>query len=398
MNQTIKNNIQNSFHIWRAELSHIFKDVGVILFFFVVPLTYPILYGIIYNTETVRDVPLVIVDQSKTSASREFARKIDASPDVMIVAYAVNMDEAIHMVNKKKAYGILVIPYEFSKNIHIGKRTSTTLYCDMSSLLHYKAFLLAATEASFEIGKEIQMRGMPSISQKIDKITSNPVLYESVALYNPQNGFASFLLPAILILVIQQTLLLGISMLAGTSRERNNLGFLIPSNEKYHGTFRIIFGKSLAYLTIYMLVGFWALKIVPHIFNLPQIAPFATILLFFLPFTLACIFFSMTISCFMKSREIPMMVIVFTSVPLLFISGISWPGIAIPDFWKWISHLFPSTFGIQGFIKLNSMGTELSMASLEYKILWIQTGFYFFTTFFLYRHQVAKRSQRQLQE
>ena len=131
-------------------------------------------------------------------------------------------------MDAKEAYGILYFPSEFSKNIHKGKQATVSLYCDMSALLFYKAFLLATTEVSLEIGKELRAQNNPSSTIEQEKITINPIPYESVALFNSQNGFASFLVPAILILVIQQTLILGIGMLGGTAREKNRFHSLVP--------------------------------------------------------------------------------------------------------------------------------------------------------------------------
>ena len=75
-----------------------------------------------------------------------------------------------------------------------------------------------------------------------------------------------------------------------------------------------------------------------------------------------------------------MLLFVFTSVPLLFLSGISWPGAACLGFLEvLLVHLFPSTFGINGYVRINSMGATLNEVSFEYQALWIQTGFYFTT-------------------
>ena len=84
-----------------------------------------------------------------------------------------------------------------------------------------------------------------------------------------------------------------------------------------------------------------------------------------------------------------MMIYVFTSVPLLFISGISWPGTAIPKFWEVVSWLFPSTFGINGFVRINNMGATLPDVTTEYHALWLQAGIYFLTTCIVYRRQIT---------
>ena len=374
----IKEGLIDSFIIWRQELKNIFKDVGVIIFFIVVPLLYPVLYGLIYNPETIKEVPLIVVDESHSSLAREFVRKIDATGDVSVYAFAANMDEAKKWMDEKKAYGILRIPVEFSKNIYRGDQSTVSLYIDMSGMLFYKAILLATTEASFEMGNVIHIEE-----------TVAPIVYEAVSLYNPQSGFAAFLVPAILVLVIQQTLLLGVGMLTATTREKNG-NQLIPKNLPYVGTHRIVYGKALAYFTVYIFISIWAFVIVPRLFDLPQIAQYKNVLLFMLPYLFSCIFFSMIIASFIRGREMPMMIFVFTSLIFLFISGISWPASAVPDFWKYFSYLFSSTFGIQGFVKLNSMGASLSEVKFEYQMLWLQAGIYFLITFLIYRHNVMK--------
>ena len=386
----IKEGILDTFFIWKDELKNVFKDSGVMIFFFLVPFIYPLLYAFIYNNEVVHNAKMVVVDQSDSYLSREYIRKVDATADVKVVAVCSDMEEAKRMMDAKEAYGILYFPSEFSKNIHKGKQATVSLYCDMSALLFYKAFLLATTEVSLEIGKELRAQNNPSSTIEQEKITINPIPYESVALFNSQNGFASFLVPAILILVIQQTLILGIGMLGGTAREKNRFHSLVPISRHFNGTLRIVFGKSLTYILLYIVVCIWALGVVPKLFSLPQVGEPWTVMLFVLPYLFASIFLSMTLSGFMTSRESPMLVFVFTSVILLFISGVSWPKEAIPPFWKAIGYLFPSTPGIQGFIRIHTAGASLNEVAHEYRTLWIQAGIYFITACIIYRYQIMR--------
>ena len=386
----IKEGILDTFFIWKDELKNVFKDSGVMIFFFLVPFIYPLLYAFIYNNEVVHNAKMVVVDQSDSYLSREYIRYVDATADVKVVAVCSDMEEAKRMMDAKEAYGILYFPSEFSKNIHKGKQATVSLYCDMSALLFYKAFLLATTEVSLEIGKELRAQNNPSSTIEQEKITINPIPYESVALFNSQNGFASFLVPAILILVIQQTLILGIGMLGGTAREKNRFHSLVPVSRHFNGTLRIVFGKSLTYILLYVVVCIWALAVVPKLFSLPQVGEPWTVMLFVLPYLFASIFLSMTLSGFMTSRESPMLVFVFTSVILLFISGVSWPKEAIPPFWKAIGYLFPSTPGIQGFIRINTAGASLNEVAHEYRTLWIQAGIYFITACIIYRYQIMR--------
>ena len=96
---------------------------------------------------------------------------------------------------------------------------------------------------------------------------------------------------------------------------------------------------------------------------------------------------AMTASIAIRTRETCMLLFVFTSVPLLFLSGISWPGAAMPEFWRYFSYIFPSTFGINGYVRINSMGATLNEVAFEYQALWIQTGIYFLTTCLVYQRK-----------
>ena len=388
--QKVVQGIYDLFYIWKQEFRTTFRDQGVLILFVLVPLVYPLIYSFIYTNETIREVPTVVVDDSRSSLSREYLRKVDASPETSIVAYCADMEEAKLMLKDRKAYGIIYIPAHFSDDIVQGKQTQVSIFCDMSGLLYYKALLTANTNVSLAMNAAIKMERAGNTTARQDEITAYPIEYEDVAIFNPTNGFAAFLIPAVLILIIQQTLLLGIGLSAGTAREHNQFKDLVPINRHYNGTLRIVMGKGLSYFMVYSLVAVYILCVVPRLFSLNQIAIPGVLTLFTLPYLTACIFFAMTASIAIRNRETCMLLFVFTSVPLLFLSGISWPGSAMPSFWKYFSYLFPSTFGINGYVRINSMGATLNEVAFEYRALWMQTGIYFLTTCFVYRRQIIQ--------
>ena len=388
--QKVVQGIYDLFYIWKQEFRTTFRDQGVLIFFVLVPLVYPLIYSFIYTNETIREVPTVVVDNSRSSLSREYLRKVDASPETSIVAYCADMEEAKLMLKDRKAYGIIYIPAHFSDDIVQGKQTQVSIFCDMSGLLYYKALLTANTNVSLAMNAAIKMERAGNTTARQDEITAYPIEYEDVAIFNPTNGFAAFLIPAVLILIIQQTLLLGIGLSAGTAREHNQFKDLVPINRHYNGTLRIVMGKGLSYFMVYSLVAVYILCVVPRLFSLNQIAIPGVLTLFTLPYQTACIFFAMTASIAIRNRETCMLLFVFTSVPLLFLSGISWPGSAMPSFWRYFSYLFPSTFGINGYVRINSMGATLNEVAFEYRALWMQTGIYFLTTCFVYRRQIIQ--------
>lgn len=393
--QKVAQGIYDLFYVWKQEFRTTFRDQGVLIFFVLVPIVYPLIYAFIYTNETIREVPAVVVDNSRSSLSRKYLRMVDASPEVDIVTYCADMEEAKLMLKGRKAYGIIYIPEHFSDDIARGKQTQVSLYCDMSGLLYYKSLLNTNTNVSLEMNADIKMERAGNTTNRQDEITVSPIEYEDVTLFNPTNGFAAFLIPAVLILIIQQTLLLGIGLSAGTARENNRFKDLVPINRHYNGTLRIVMGKGLSYFMVYALVAVYILCVVPWLFSLNQIAIPGVLTLFTLPYLVACIFFAMTASIAIRNRETCMLLFVFTSVPLLFLSGISWPGAAMPAFWKYFSYIFPSTFGINGYVRINSMGATLQEVAFEYRALWIQAGVYFMTTCLVYRWQILRSKKHE---
>lgn len=396
--QKVVQGIYDMFYIWKQEFRTTFRDQGVLIFFVLVPIVYPLIYAFIYTNETIREVPAVVVDNSRSALSREYLRKVDASPEVNIVTYCADMEEAKLMLKDRKAYGIIYIPAHFSDDIARGKQTQVSLFCDMSGLLYYKALLNTNTNVSLEMNADIKIERSGNTTGRQDEITAYPIEYEDVTLFNPTNGFAAFLIPAVLVLIIQQTLLLGIGLSVGTAREHNRFKDLVPINRHYNGTLRIVMGKGLSYFMVYSLVAVYILCVVPRLFSLNQIPIPGVLTLFTLPYLAACIFFAMTASIAIRNRETCMLLFVFTSVPLLFLSGISWPGAAMPAFWRYFSYIFPSTFGINGYVRINSMGATLNEVAFEYQALWLQTGFYFITTCMVYRWQILRSRKHVIEE
>jgi len=380
--------LQDTCYIWRQEMRQVFKDEGMIIFFIVVPLLYPLLYSWIYNNEIVRDIPVAIVDQSHSSLSRQFIRMCDASPDVRVAYYAQSLEEAKELVGRQLVKGVYLIPSDFDVNVNRMQQATISVYCDMGLMLSYKALYQTAQLVSMEMGTEIQTKLGRHYTKREEVISARPLDFADVAIYNPQGGYGSFILPGVLILILQQTLALGIGLSAGTARESNRYKQLIPISRHYHGMFRIVFGKAMCYFMLYAVMGTWLVACVPHIFGFPQLATWQSLLAIMFPYLLACIFFGMAVSCMVKYRENVMLLMVFISVPLLFMSGVSWPLSNIPSYWQGVSWLFPSTFGVRAYVRLNSMGASLNDVTLEYSILWLHAIVYFLLACMVYRYQI----------
>ena len=385
---SIREAISDACYIWAQEMKQVFRDEGVLIFFVIVPLVYPLLYSWIYNNENVHEVPVVVVDDSHSALSRQFVRMCDASPDIKVLCHAADLDEAKSLVSRQLAKGVYYIPSDFDVSLSRMQQTTISVYCDMSLMLAYKAIYQTAVAITQQMGAEIQVKLSQPYTKREAQITARPLDFDDVPIFNSTGGYGNFILPAVLILILQQTLVLGIGLSAGTAREKDRYHQLIPIDRHYQGVLRIVGGKALCYFMIYAVMGAYLTMVVPRIFSFITLVSWQDLLTLMLPYLLACIFFGMIVSCVVRYRENVMLLIVFVSVPLLFLTGVSWPQSAIPRFWQSISWIFPSTFGVRAFVRMNTMGATLSDVMLEYRVLWLQALSYFFVCCIVYRHQI----------
>lgn len=369
------------FKVWRREFYLVFTDVGVLLFFFGLPTAYPIVYTLIYNPEIVTNVPIVVVDDCRSTSSRELVRALDATQSIGVAGYAANMTEAREAWHEKKCYGILQIPADYDKRLKTGEQAVITFYDDMSLLLRYRAFLLAITDVQLDQTMKITRSRVDAIGLPAESVTSGslPVETQSVMVGDITQGFASFVMPGIVVLILQQSMILGIAMLAGgrAERRRRNRGYDPMAVEASPVT--TVVGRTLCYTIIYLPMCYYILQVVPSMFSLPHVSSFSQYMPFIFPMLLASALLGQTVAVFVTERESSLLVIVFSSLVFLFLSGLTWPRYAFNGFWLLVSDMIPATWGVEGFIRMTSDGASLADVGDYYLMLWVLTGVYFIT-------------------
>ncbi|MCD6659330.1 MAG: ABC transporter permease [Lentimicrobium sp.] len=384
--------ISNTALIFQRELHLLLSDLGVTILLLIVPVVYPFLYSLIYYPEVVRDLPVAVVDLSQTADSRAFIRKLNATPDLDIRYENISMEEAAEKFRKRENRGIILIPETYSSDLALGRQAVVSLYADMEFFLYYKAMVMGAGLVSIEEGNDIQVKRLlnAGLSERQAEVFSNPFAISGSAIANPAGGFASYGIPAALMLIIQQTLVLAIGIMAGTARERHKMGTLIPCDLRRMGTLRMVMGKSAAYFFIYAVMSFYMLGAIPAWFGYPDKAGFSQLVALMVPYLLSAIFFGLSLSVFFKNRETPMLLYLFLSLPLLFLSGIIWPLSNMSPVWQAVRSIFPSSHAMLGYIKMSSLGADISETSHEIAMLWKLTAFYFITACLVYKTQIAK--------
>lgn len=380
------------FRVWKREVYLVFTDPGVMLFFFALPLAYPIVYTLIYNPELVNDISIAVVDRCGTARSREFVRMVDATPAMNVTARASNLDEARRMMNDHDVFAILEIPADFDRRIGRGEQAVVSFYADMSLLLRYRSELSALTDLQMAYGAKVQAQTINGIGLPAQPLgdDASPVKNESVFLGDVSQGFASFVIPGIIILILHQSLILGVTMLAGGSaeRRRRNNGFDPMMVDAPVGA--TIAGKLCCYLMCYIPMMFYIMAFVPEMFSLPHVGDIFTYMIYITPMLIGAALLGICLSTLVSERETSLLVIVFTSVVFLFLSGLTWPRYAFSPFWKVISDLVPATWGVEGFIRLNANHATIAQQSTPYLAMWALAAGYFVIAYMILRYRRAR--------
>lgn len=358
------------YEVYCREMKLVTHDAGIIIFFLFLPLAYPVIYSIIYNPELVKDVPVVVVDNDRSSLSRDLARNLDACDEAWVVGYAANMPEAKRAMHEKKAYAILEIPEGFERKVNNNEQGNTVMYCDMGLLLRYRGFVVATANLMTHYSSTL-------LTEKIDNtlplaetlVTGDPMGINYIPMGNIRNGFDSFIMPGVLILIIQQAIVLALGMAGGARRENPKLTGYNAYNQA-PSVFLTMVAHALCYITVLLVPVMFVAHYVPLIFRFPMMGDNMEIFAFLIPMVIASIGLGFTIQAFVTERENIFVIWVITSMIFLLLSGLIWPRYDLFPVWRVLSDICPSTWGVEGYIKMNSNGASLSQVADCYRNLW----------------------------
>ena len=382
--------------IWFKEYKKIFSDGGTIMLFLIAIVIYPILYSLAYDNELAKDVPIIVVDENHSDLSRLLIRMIDATDEVDVRYRMSDFNSAETKFKEGEVYGLIHIPKNFNKQILRFETANVSVYADASYMVIYKQILTSASYAigTMSAGIEIHRRMAKGQAMEVAYYERDPLPLEVYSLFNPKGGYATYAMPAVLLLILQQTLLLGIGLLGGTSKEFDKEHYLIPIGKKTGGAFTIIIGKALAYFTLYLVNSLFVLVIIFRVFNLPMRTSYFEMFIFITPFLFSVIFMGMSIAALFKHRESSMMILLFTSIPFIFLSGFSWPVESMPIWLQYFSEFIPSSPGIKGFLALTQKGAHFSDVFIHWQHLWILTIIYLGTASLLLKQIIKKANKR----
>ena len=350
---------------------------------------YGLLDNYMYSPNVLREVPVAIVDESRTPLSRHYIRLLDATPQVRVQGVVNDRMEARERMKKGEVSGIVFLPDDFEAKVGRGEEAVFISYNTAITFLYYAALKEASTGAMLALNDEVRPGQVVFLDANVVQpvINTRSMEVQGIALYNGNGGYATYLIPAVLMVILFQTMLMVISMRCGMEYEQRMLPLfqVVNGTSSWRTAISIVIGKSVVYVGFYAMFTIFLLGFLPLVFHLSHLASPLLLVQLMIPYLFATAFFGLSCSPFFKDSDAPLLLIAFFSVGLLFLSGISWPLELMPWPWRLLHCLLPAPVGVLAFVKANSMGADITDISREMMLLWGQCAVYFFVACFVYK-------------
>ena len=388
--------LNNIIRVAIYEYRSIIRSLSILLVMGGGVFMYGLLYNYMYSPNVLREIPITVVDESHTPLSRHYIRLLDGTPQVRVEGIITDMSQAHERMTKGEIMGIIYLPKDFETKVGKGEEAVFVSFNSTMAFLTYAGMKEASSGAMLALDESVRPSQIVFLNADVVQpvINTRSIQVQGFALYNESGGYATYLIPSVLMVIIFQTMLMVISMRCGKENELRMKPLLDVTHHKssWGMSANIIIGKSLVYVGFYALFSIFLVGFLPLLFDLPHLASPILLIQILLPYLFATAFFGLSCKLFFKDSDAPLLLIAFFSVGLLFLSGISWPLELMPLPWRLLHCLIPAPVGILAFVKANSMGADMSDISMEMMLLWGQCIVYFGVACWVY-HTSLKQAK-----
>jgi len=359
--------------ILKREIRNVSKDSSLFLILLLAPILYAFMYGSIYLNKGEEKVRLALIDNDGTAISRTLTQQLNSTPMIGIVPSS-NISEAQEMMFQGEVQGYFYIQSGFEKNIFSLKQTNVNLVLNASRFLPSSDLLSTATKVCLTVGAGVRKTYFNKQGMGEDKAMkmTNPINMDYRPLYNSSMTYGAFLLPGLLAIILQQTLLIGVAAAFTSEREEKKLLNLYQISKQ--SISKMIFGKRLLYFVVFMIFGFFFSVVNFSVFDVEVRGNYFDLAVVSALFIATIIVFGMLIGSFFKTKLFAFQVLVFSSYPIFLITGYSMPYQALPRFVQILSDALPTSPFLKTYISIVQAGGSLSdnlSSVIHLIVLWI---------------------------
>ena len=351
-----------------AEWRRMLGIPGAFMLLVVGPMIYGIYYPQPYLNQILRKIPIAVVDNDLSELSRRIVQTLDASGAVRVAIRADTYPEARAALDRGKAFAVVEIPPGTERDVLKGISVHVPIYADATYLFIFRTMATGIELAIDTLTLELAARGArPDGSLvKATLASASPADVLLQPIFNPVGGYASYIVPAAFVLILQQLLLIGASLLTVLAKAG-------PQGRP----FTTVLGRGVAHLTIFVPTLALYFIVLPRFYGFSTLGQPLQIFALASLFILATSFMGQAAGAWFKHPETPTLIFLGTSIPQLFLTGFSWPREAIPPMVQAVGYIFPSDFAIDGLVRIDQLGASIWDVAHDWQGLWCLTIIYF---------------------
>lgn len=334
-----------------------------------------IIYGLYYpqpfTTQVLRNVPMAVVDLDNSDSTRQIIRDLDASPSADVVLKLPDVVAAKRAIFERKISAYLYFPEEFERNLLGGQQSPVAFYGDASFFLTYSEAQSAVTGAVQKTALaatvvRLTEQGMTGAQAQA---VAAPITLNMISVYNPEKGYATYVIPAVFLVILQQILLMGVGFLNTVDRSDEDV-------LEVHPVIKTI-GKLLAYSVPAVFLYFMATIVIPNLYGVPRIGGVWQGFAIAVPYALSISALALIIAEIFKKPLAVQVACNCLGMPFFFMAGAPWPRDVMPDAFRLVTKLVPSSTGVEATVRVNQMGANLYDIQNQLTILWGLSLLYF---------------------
>jgi ABC-2 type transport system permease protein len=351
-----------------AEWRRVLGIRGAFMLLVVGPLVYGLYYPQPYLNQILRKIPIAVVDNDLSELSRDIVQTLDASGAVRVAVQAETLAEGRKALDRGDAFAVVEIPPGTERDVLKGTTVHVPIFADATYLFIFRSMASGIAVAIDTLSSELAARGARTDGSlvKAALASASPAEVLLQPIFNPVGGYASYIVPAAFVLILQQMLLIGASMLT-----------VVALPQIAGGAFASVLGRGIAHLTIYLPALALYFVVLPRFYGFSTLGHPVQLFALASLFTLATSFMGQAAGAWFRRPETPTLIFLGTSLPQLFVTGFSWPREAIPTPVPAAGYIFPSDFAIDGLVRIGQLGASLGEVVHDWRGLWCLTIVYF---------------------
>ncbi|EIU7614247.1 ABC transporter permease [Vibrio vulnificus] len=359
------------FELFKAEIKALFTNPVVTLTVFGGVVFYSFLYPLPYANQTPREQTISVVNLDMSATSLKLERMVDATPQVHVVRRDYTIEAAKQAFLEGKISGILVIPEHFYRDLLLGKSPTLSYAGDASYFLVYGTVVegLAQTGGTLAAQVKVSKLVMDGVPLSLAANQYSAVKLNLKPTFNPTMGYVEYVVPAVFVLILQQTLIMAAGLMVGTQKHGHGYWTSQPR-------WKLLSVRTLVLVGVYYLLSayYFGASFTMHQVN--TLGHAIQLLTLLLPFLIASCLAGYWLGELLPRRELVTLVVLISSMPLIFLAGFIWPVEMIPTPLLWLAQLSPSTNAIKGFLTLNQMGASWQQIANYWSALWLVAAFW----------------------